>query len=87
MARADDLALYHYEGCGYCARVRRALSELGVEVELRDIERDPTHLRALVDARGRRTVPVLRIRHDEGDEWMPESADIVAYLRRRFGAA
>jgi glutathione S-transferase len=84
MAPADDLALYHYDGCVYCGRVRRALAELGVEVELRDIERDPAHLRALVEARGRRTVPVLRIRHPEGDEWMPESADIVAYLRRRF---
>jgi glutathione S-transferase len=87
MARADDLALYHYEGCVYCARVRRALAELHVEVELRDIEEEPAHLRALVEARGRRTVPVLRIRHDEGDEWMPESADIVAYLRRRFAPA
>jgi len=87
MARADDLALYHYEGCGYCARVRRALADLDVEVELRDIERDSAHLRALVEARGRRTVPVLRIRHPEGDEWMPESSDIVAYLRRRFAPA
>jgi glutaredoxin len=84
MRRADALSLYHYEGCGYCGRVRRTLAELGVELELRDIDHDPEHLRALLDARGRRTVPVLRIRHPEGDEWMPESADIIAYLRRRF---
>ena len=32
--RADDLSLYHYEGCMYCGRVRRVLGELGVEVEL-----------------------------------------------------
>ncbi|MFN7701630.1 MAG: glutaredoxin family protein [Deltaproteobacteria bacterium] len=87
MQRADDLALYHYEGCGYCGRVRRVLAELGVELELRDIEQDRQHLAALVDARGRRTVPVLRIRHPEGDEWMPESADIIAYLRGRFASS
>jgi glutaredoxin 2 len=38
-----------------------------------------------VEATGRRTVPVLRIEHDDGRvEWMPESADIVDYLRERF---
>jgi glutathione S-transferase len=84
MTRADDLSLYHFDSCPYCQRVRRVLAELGVEVELRDIEEDRGHLRALLEARGRRTVPVLRIRGAEGDEWMPESADIIAYLRRRF---
>jgi glutaredoxin 2 len=85
MTGAGDLSLYHYDSCPYCARVRRVIAELGVEVELRDIEEDAGHLRALVEARGRRTVPVLRIRHAEGDEWMPESADIIRYLRERFG--
>jgi glutathione S-transferase len=84
MTRADDLALYHFDSCPYCWRVRRALADLGVEVELRDVEEHPEHLRALLEARGRRTVPVLRIRRAEGDEWLPESADIIAYLRERF---
>ncbi|MBN8615882.1 MAG: glutathione S-transferase N-terminal domain-containing protein [Deltaproteobacteria bacterium] len=84
MARAEDLSLYHYDSCPYCLRVRRALSELDVEVELRNIHQDSAHMRALIEARGARTVPVLRIRHEDGDEWLPESADIVAYLRKRF---
>lgn len=86
--RAPDLALYHYDSCPFCFRVRRALSRLGVEVELRNIHESPEHLRALVDARGAKTVPVLRIQHENGaDEWMPESGDIVRYLDRRFGGA
>lgn len=86
MRKAEDLALYHFESCPYCWKVRRALQRLGVEVELRDIDLDSDDERALVAARGRRTVPVLRIRKDDGtDEWMPESSDIVAYLERRFG--
>jgi glutaredoxin 2 len=85
MSAAPDLALYHYDSCRYCAKVRDALDRLGVEVELRDVLEEPEHMKALVGARGRRTVPVLRIRKEGGDEWMPESDDIVRYLERRFG--
>lgn len=85
MTTAPDLALYHYDSCPYCAKVRRALQRLGVEVELRDVLEQDEHMDALVEARGRRTVPVLRIQKAGGDEWMPESDDIVAYLQKRFG--
>lgn len=79
------LALYYYDGCPYCTRVQRAIDRLGVSVEMRNILRDRSHQDALLAARGRRTVPVLRITHPDGrDEWMPESADIVDYLERRF---
>ncbi len=84
--RATDLALYHYDTCPYCFRVRRALSRLGVEVELRNIYGDPEHMRALLDARGVKTVPALRIRRGDGpDQWLGESREIVDYLERRFG--
>lgn len=82
----DDLSLYLYDGCPFCERVRRAVRELGIELEERNIFHDPEHMTALMEARGRRTVPVLRIHHEDGeDEWMPESADIVRYLHERFG--
>jgi glutaredoxin 2 len=82
----EGLALYQYAGCPFCLRVRMAIDELGVEIELRDTLVDPEHERSLVEATGRRTVPVLRIEEDDGQvRWMPESADIVAYLRERFG--
>lgn len=84
MARADDLVLYHYDGCFYCGRVERVLSDLGVEVEHRDILENPGYMRELIDARGLKTVPVLRIRGAEGDEWLPESRQIVSYLKSRF---
>jgi len=85
---ATDLVLYHYDTCPYCFRVRRALSRLGVEIEMRNIYGDPKHMRDLVDARGVKTVPVLRIHRENGpDEWMAESSDIIAYLEERFGSA
>lgn len=85
MRSPDDLALFYYDGCPACGRVRRALERLGVEVEMRNVLRDPRSMQELVEARGRRTVPVMRIGRDSEYEWMPESHDIVAYLERRFG--
>ncbi|MCA9610396.1 MAG: glutathione S-transferase N-terminal domain-containing protein [Myxococcales bacterium] len=81
----EDLVLYVGTGCGFCQDVRLEAQALGVELEERDAWADADHRAALVEARGRRTVPVLRIHHDDADEWMGESVDIIAYLRERFG--
>lgn len=84
-AGRDRLALYHYEGCPYCMLVRREIERLGIEVELRDILRDPQHRADLVAARGRRTVPVLRIVSPDGSErWLPESRDIIRVLQASY---
>ena len=78
-----QLSLYHREGCGYCSRVIQAIQRLGVEVESRNIWRDPAHRTALIAHTGRTQVPVLRIElADGGEEWIPESADIIRFLER-----
>lgn len=77
------LSLYHLRTCPFCLKVRRAAAELGIELELIDIAADPAARRRLLDARGRATVPVLSIpTEDGGEQLLPESNDIVAYLRR-----
>ena len=78
------LSLYHYPGCGWCGLVQRAMAQLGVEAELRDIYGDPQHMRDLVEATGRQTVPCLRIAEEGEARWMHESSDIIAYLNERF---
>jgi glutaredoxin len=84
----EKLALYHFDGCPFCMRVRRAIDLLGIDVELRNIYEDREHLDALMAARGRATVPVLRITGPDGeDRWMPESADIVRYLQATYDDA
>ncbi len=81
--RVLRLAIYHFEGCPYCDRVREAAARLGLELEWRDTERVPAHARALRRARGRGTVPVLRVeREGVRDVWLPESADIIEVLGR-----
>ena len=81
----DVLALYKYDGCPFCAMVRSSIDSLGVKVELRDIFENPQHRDDLIAARGRATVPVLRITSPNGDErWMPESRDINRYLEMTY---
>lgn len=78
-----NLALYYYPECPYCQRVLRAIRETGTKVELRHIWENPPYRAELQAARGRTTVPVLRIMGSGEDRWMPESADIVRYLQER----
>jgi glutaredoxin len=84
----DKLALYHFNGCPFCSMVRTGIDHLGVDVELRDIFENPQHRDDLIAARGRATVPVLRITSPNGEErWMPESRDIVRYLEKTVARA
>jgi glutaredoxin len=84
----DRLALYYFDGCPFCIRVRRAIDAIGIDVDLRNIYEEPSYLQELREARGRTTVPVLRITSPDGEErWMPESADIVRYLQASYGQA
>jgi len=77
----DRLALYHSQSCPFCAYVRSAIDRLGLDIELREIFDEPQFRDELIEARGRATVPVLRITSPDGEErWMPESRDIVRYL-------
>jgi glutaredoxin len=82
-AAGDKLTLYHFDSCPFCRMVRSAIDELGLQVELRDIFENAQYRDELVEARGRPTVPVLRITSPGGEErWMPESRDIVEYLEK-----
>jgi glutaredoxin 2 len=82
----DKLVLYHFNGCPFCSMVRANIQRLGADVELRDIFEDFESRDELIEARGRATVPVLRITSPNGEErWMPESRDIVSYLEKVVG--
>jgi len=87
-ANADRLALYTSPGCPFCWSVTATIERLGLEVELRNIYANREFRNELVEARGRATVPGLRIEAPDGTvRWMPESADIMHYLEHTYGAA
>lgn len=77
-----ELTLFHLRGCPYCHKVRRAAHRLGIPLQLVEVREQPWARELLLAARGRATVPVLRITDVDGVSLLPESDDIVAYLER-----
>ena len=86
--KVPNLALYHFEGCAYCSRVKDALARLDLEIELRDIHASPGWRSELVKATGKQMVPCLRIEQPSGGvRWMHESLDIIRYLETEVAHA
>ena len=75
------LILYQFEACPYCAKVRAAIKELGVELDVRDTRENDNYREELVAMTGKTQVPCLII---DGKP-MHESDDIVDYLKENFG--
>lgn len=81
----QNLALYQFNACPFCIKVRKELARLGLEIELRDAKNNPDHRQDLEQLGGRLKVPCLRILTDEGeDEWLYESDAINAWLQEKF---
>ncbi len=79
------LTLYHYWGCPFCMMVERVVDQLGLELQRRDILRDDDARDELIEATGRKTVPVLKIGQGPTARWMPESRDIIRWLQQEYG--
>ena len=81
-----DLALYQFNTCPFCIKVRQEMRRLSLNIELRDTQHDAANREALLQGGGKPMVPCLRIRDEQGNSrWMYESGDIIEYLRGRFG--
>lgn len=76
-----NLALYHFETCPFCIKVRHEIARLSLPIELRD----PRHRSDLETGGGKIQTPCLHITDEQGKvRWLYESADIIAYLQQRF---
>ena len=53
------MALYHYDGCFFSAKVRKAIAVLKLKIELRDILANTKHGEILLKHGGKITVPCL----------------------------
>ncbi|MFB6200050.1 MAG: glutathione S-transferase N-terminal domain-containing protein [Candidatus Nanohaloarchaea archaeon] len=82
MSQPDELLeLYQFESCPYCSKVRKKLSELGIDFIARQVDKQD---RSRVEkVSGQTGVPVLK--DPNTDTVMPESDDIVEYLEERYG--
>ncbi len=81
----SQMALYHFQTCPFCIKVRHEMGRLSLPIELRDAQHDAEHKEALLQGGGKVQTPCLRITGDDGQvQWMYESGDIIQYLQQRF---
>lgn len=76
----QGLALYHFETCPYCQKVRRAIAERGLKIELRDTRQNPAFREEQINGGGKGQVPCLRIEKAGEVAWMYESDAIIDYI-------
>jgi len=84
-AETAKLALYHFQACPYCRKVRRDIRLLALHIDERDIKQQLGRRDELVAGGGKKQVPCLRIDEPDGTvRWMYESSAISRYLAGRF---
>ncbi len=81
------LVLYEYFTCPFCFMTRRVMTQLGIDIERRDILKNADFRQELVKGGGKSQVPCLRIEENDQVTWLYESADIISYLKARFADA
>jgi glutathione S-transferase len=79
------MAIYQFETCPFCVKVRRELRRQSLSIELRDAKNDLDIKAELVREGGRHKVPCLRTDNPDGSiDWLYESSDIIAHLQDTF---
>jgi len=82
--RDPGLELYELQHCPYCAKVRKALDDLGLDYESHDVPNSRAERSTVQEISGQSGVPVLVDPNNE-IEGLAESDDIVDYLYEEYG--
>jgi len=86
--QCQNLALYQFNTCPFCIKVRQEMRRLSLPIEQRDAQHNAVHRAELLQGSGATKVPCLKITDASGQsQWLADSNAIVAYLRGRFVAA
>lgn len=85
--QCSGLALYQFQTCPFCIKVRQEMCRLSLNIERRDAQRDAKNRTDLIQGFGQPKVPCLKITDPAGNsQWLVESGAIIAYLRGRFAS-
>ncbi len=77
------LSLYQLPACPFCVKVRRAMKRGGLNIELKNINKDDALREELIAEGGKRTVPCLKITDkNQNASWLYESSEINTYLQQ-----
>lgn len=80
-SKSTTFALYHFDSCPYCAKTRRVIDALDINVELRNTKLNHQHQIELYQGGHKAQVPCLRFKDSKGKtQWLYESDDIINYL-------
>jgi glutaredoxin len=83
--QCQSLALYQFNTCPFCIKVRQEMRRLSLPIEKRDAQHNATNRAELLQGSGATKVPCLKITGPNGQaQWLQDSNAIVAYLRERF---
>jgi glutaredoxin len=86
-AACKKLALYQFNSCPFCIKVRQEMRRLSLKVELRDAQHSAENRQMLLAQGGSKKVPCLKIVNQHGNaQWLYESKDIISYLQQQFAA-
>lgn len=84
-AACQNLALYQFNTCPFCIKVRQEMRRLSLKVELRDAQNSAENRQTLLAQGGSPKVPCLKITDQQGNaKWLYESNDIIRYLQQEF---
>ena len=65
---SKQITIYTRTTCAYCVQVKRLLDLKGKTYEVINIDNDPAAEAAIIAKSGARTVPVVTVRQENGDE-------------------
>ena len=83
--QCQSMALYQFNTCPFCIKVREEMRRLSLTIEKRDAQHNATNRDELLQGSGATKVPCLKISQTNGEvRWLQDSNAIVAYLRERF---
>jgi glutaredoxin len=83
--QCQSLALYQFNTCPFCIKVRQEMRRLSLPIEKRDAQHNAAHREELFQSSGATKVPCLKISQANGEtRWLQDSNAIVAHLRERF---
>jgi len=85
-AKTANMAIYQFNACPFCVKVRRVMRKHALNIELRDAKNDLTFKEELTSQGGKHKVPCLRIENASGEvTWLYESKDIISFLEGELG--
>ena len=83
--QCQSLALYQFNTCPFCIKVRQEMRRLSLPIEKRDAQHNAANREELLQSSGATKVPCLKITDANGEtRWLQDSKAIVVYLRERF---